>query len=239
MTFNIAGKVALVTGANRGIGKAIVESFLAHGAAKVYLAVRDISSTAELEAKYQDKVQPVALDLSSQQAVSAMAEQAADVDVVVNNAGVAIQTSPLADNIEQSLQLQMDVNVYGLIRIAKAFAPQLEARNGALVQLNSVASLRTNPAYAAYCTSKAASYAITQGLRKEWLDKVTVVSVHPGPIATDMAVDLGLKSDNGPELVAEEIVTAMAAGQFHLYPDDFARKLGSAYQSYATSVVEA
>lgn len=238
MAFEIANKVALVTGANRGIGKAIVEMLLTQGATKVYLAVRDTNSTTALQQQHGDKVVTVALDLSSEAALAELAKQANDVDIVVNNAGVAIGADPLADNMLASLATEMEVNVNGLIRIAQAFAPQLEARQGALVQLNSVASLRSNPKAGSYCVSKAASYSVTQALRKSWLDKgVTVMSVHPGPIATDMASDLGLDAPEGPETVADAIAAAFKSGDFHVYPDRFAQAMGDDYASFADKVV--
>ncbi|WP_216825114.1 SDR family NAD(P)-dependent oxidoreductase [Agarilytica rhodophyticola] len=95
MKINIKDKVALVTGANRGIGLAIVESFIAHGAQKVYLAVRNKSTTAELVEKYGEKVMPVQVDVSDEASVKQLATQAKDVDVVVNNAGTLEVADPL------------------------------------------------------------------------------------------------------------------------------------------------
>ncbi|WP_028116062.1 SDR family oxidoreductase [Ferrimonas senticii] len=237
--FSVAGKVALVTGANRGIGKAIVEALVSHGAAKVYLAVRDVHSTAALEQRFGVKVQTVALDLASESALAQLACQCHDVELLVNNAGVAQTCGVLAEDMIATLQRQMEVNVYGLIRMAQAFAPQLQACSGALVQLNSVASLRSNDRFASYCASKAASYSVTQALRKQWLGKVQLLSVHPGPIATDMVGDLGLTSQVSPSDVAEQIIAALHTGQFHLYPDPFSQSLASHYHGYAQAVVEA
>jgi short-subunit dehydrogenase len=134
------------------------------------------------------------------------------------------------------------VNVYGLIRVAQAFAPVLAANGGgAFVQLNSVVSLKSFADFATYSASKAAAYSITQGLRDKLKAQGTrVVSVHPGPIATDMADAAGLTAvADPPSVVADGIVAALAAGEFHVFPDKMARDFWSAYQGFARGVVEA
>ena len=127
----------------------------------------------------------------------------------------------------ESLQFEMNANVYGLIRVAQAFAPVLKANGGgAFVQLNSVASVKTFPDFATYCASKAASYSITQGLRGSLRGQGThVVSVHPGPIQTDMAVAAGFGDCNSsPSLVAMPIFDAIARRSF----SRLARSIGRA-----------
>lgn len=188
MGFDIAGKTALVTGANRGIGKAIVESFIANGAAKVYAAARNPDSAKPLVDQFGGKVVPIKLDLSDPQTILDAAKAATDVQVVVNNAGILKPASPLDEHAIQTMLEEIDVNVFGLIRVAQAFAGVLKANGGgAFVQLNSVASLKSFPDFATYCASKAAAYSITQALREKLGEQGTaVLSVHPGPIATDM-----------------------------------------------------
>jgi len=241
MGFSIENKVALVTGANRGIGKAIVESFLKHGAKKVYLAVRDLASSKELEQTYGDKVKSLQLDVSDPNSIQLAAAQASDVDVVVNNAGVLVPASALDEHTEQALSKELDVNVFGLIRIAKAFVATLEQNQGALVQLNSVASIKNFAELSTYSASKAAAYSITQGIREQLAPKgVTVLSVHPGPIATDMAAQAGFTEETGADpvtSVSEGIVAALASGNFHLFPDTMAKEFEAAYQGYAGALI--
>jgi NAD(P)-dependent dehydrogenase (short-subunit alcohol dehydrogenase family) len=240
MSTTIENKVALVTGANRGIGKAIVESFLSHGAKKVYLAVRNPGSTRALEEKYRDKVVTVQADVSDGDSIKRLAEQATDVDIVVNNAGVLVPSSPLGENVEQALAKELDVNVFGLLRVANAFAEILENNQGALVQLNSVASIKNFADLSTYSASKAASYSLTQGLREKLGEKgVSVVSVHPGPIATDMAAEAGFPEGESPATVSEGIVSALKAGEFHLFPDTMAKQFEAAYQSFSDNCVMA
>ena len=134
------------------------------------------------------------------------------------------------------------MNVYGLIRMAQAFAPVLAANGGgAFVQLNSVVSVKNFASSATCSASKAAAYSITQALRDTLKAQGTqVMSVHAGPIATDMANSAGLGAIAEPaSLVADGIVAALAAGEFHVFPDSMARKFWSAYQGFARAVVEA
>jgi len=240
MGIEIKGKIALVTGANRGIGKAIVESFIEHGAAKIYLAVRDIKKTDALVSKYGAKVAPVYVDISKPESIVNLAQKATDVQIMVNNAGVLTVTDLLNENVEEALQYELNINTFGLLRMARAFVPTLEKNsNGAIVQINSVASLKNFSELSTYSISKAASYSMTQGLKDILANKgITVLSVHPGPIATDMANEAGIADIAEPaSLVSEGIINALKEGIFHLFPDSRAKEFGTAYQSYSENMI--
>lgn len=232
----------LVTGANRGIGKAIVEKFLKEGAAKIYAAARNLESLNPLLATYGDRVIPVHVDLNQPETITKAAELATDVEMVVNNAGMLKVESPLSEGAIAALQMEMEVNVYGLIRVAQAFSPVLKANGGGvLVQMNSVASVKNFADFATYSASKAASYSITQGLRDKLQEQGTrVMSVHPGPIATDMAQTAGFTEMAEPAvLIPEAIIAALHNNEFHVYPDSMAKQVGGVYADFATNIVEA
>ena len=242
MSIEVQGKSVLVTGANRGIGKAISETLIKHGAAKIYAAVRNPASAEPLVSAHGEKIIPLELDLTRPDTIQAAAKTASDVTVVINNAGVLRTATAFSEDAIEALQFEMDANVFGLIRMAQAFAPVLKSNGGGVfVQLNSVVSMKCFPQFTTYCASKAAAYSITQAMHSLLKDQGTaVLSVHPGPIATDMGDAAGLTAiAEPPELVGEAIVAALKAGDFHVFPDSMAKQIGGAYQSFAQNVVEA
>lgn len=241
MSHDISNKTALVTGANRGIGKAIVSCFLQHDAKKIYAGVRSLDKAAALVAEHGDRVVPIEIDYEKPASIIAAAKVASDVEVVVSNAGVLVGADVMAEDVIDQFQKELNINVYGLLRMAQAFAPVLKANGGgAFVQLNSIASLYSFPGKATYPASKAASYSFTQALRPAFAAQGTaILSVHPGPIDTDMAAESGLENTDPPSVVSEGIVAALKAGDFHLFPDRMAKDFEKAYHNFAESIIEA
>lgn len=242
MSIKVKDKVVLVTGANRGIGKVIVESLFRDGAAKVYGAVRNPDSLDELKQEFGDRLVAIELDLTKPETIESAAATATDVEIVINNAGVLRTADALAGDAIDALKFELNGNVFGLLHIAQAFAPVLKSNGGgALVQLNSIVSMKSFPQFATYSASKAAAYSITQALKLSLAEQGTsVVSVHPGPIATEMGDAAGLTEiAEPPQLVADAILGALAENRFHAFAGSMAEQIGQAYDSFATNVVEA
>lgn len=238
----LANEVVFITGANRGIGKAILTEAIHRGSRKVYAAVRDPKSVDSLVAEFGDKVVPVQVDLSKPETVKKAAELASDATVVINNAGALTTTTALDEDVVSSLEYLIDINVSGLLRVAQAFAPVLQKNGGgALAQINSVVSIKAFPEFATYSASKAASYSITQALREQLKPQGThVISVHPGPIATDMGDEAGLTAiAEPPSVVAEALFDALERKEFHVFPDTMAKSFWQPYSVYAQNVLEA
>jgi NAD(P)-dependent dehydrogenase (short-subunit alcohol dehydrogenase family) len=219
----LSDKVALVTGANRGIGAAIVRELLKAGAAKVYAAARD---TKTLPAFGDPRVVPLQLDVTSDASVNAAAAEARDVDVLVNNAG----TLAFGDYINASLETfeeDMRTNYFGTLRVLRAFTPQFSARqSGTIANVSSVVGLSAVPLMAGYSASKAAIHSLTQSLRGTLeKDNITVIGIYPGPIATDLAKPVPYPDKATPEHAAANIVKGIAEGQTYIFPDPMARQV--------------
>ncbi len=183
--------VALVTGANRGIGQAFLEALRNAGVKQVYAAARDAASLAEIVTGDSGRTVPLKLDVTEPKQVRAAAELAKDVTLLVNNAGVAFFRGFIsADDIEGA-RLEMEVNYFGTLAMSRAFAPVLKRNGGgAIINIASIAAHVNFPILGPYSASKAAVHSLTQGLRAELSNQGTqVIGVYPGPVDTDMAKD--------------------------------------------------
>lgn len=241
MSGQIKDKTILITGSNRGIGKAMVESFLKHGARKIYAGVRRLDAALPLTETFGDRIQALHIDLNDPASIQAAAVAADDVDMVINNAGILENCSPLDPQAVELWRLQERVNVEGLLHMARVFAPTLKSNGGgAFVQINSSASLRCSARFAIYAATKAAAYSICQGLREEFAQQATrMLSVHPGPILTDMAVKAKIDKDaDPPEVVAEAIIEALSSNRFLVFPGKTAGQVGHAYEPFAKAFIE-
>ena len=225
----IEHSIALVTGANRGIGKAIVEELLARGASKVYAGVRNTDSTKSLVAQYGNRVVPLELDVTNKGHIAAAASAAPDVQILVNNAGIVSGMGRSITENEQGFRDELEVNVFGPLAMATAFRSAIESTRGVIVNLNTVGSLVSFPMAPSYSASKAASHSITQALRLELGPKgVSVIGVYPGPVDTDMAAEITWPKET-PQQVAREILDAVESGVDDVFPDDMARDIQRQY----------
>ncbi len=215
---DIEGSVALVTGANRGLGQAFTRLLLDHGAAKVYGAARDPGAISV------PGVEPIRLDITSTEDVRSAAELAGDVTILVNNAGILTGTSVLADDAIEGARREFETNVLGPLAVSRAFAPVL-ARNGggAIVNVLSVLSWLSAPPAAMYSAAKAASWSLTNSLRVDLAPQGTlVVGVHVGYMDTDMTADVDAPKV-APEIVAEATIDALRHGRTEVLADDTSR----------------
>jgi NAD(P)-dependent dehydrogenase (short-subunit alcohol dehydrogenase family) len=223
--------VVVITGANRGIGKALVEAYLKRGVKKIYAAARQPATLADLVALDQQKVVALEVDVTKPATLAAAATVAHDANVLINNAGV-LSFANILDASEESLRQDMEVNYFGLIAMTKAFVPVLEQNGGGSVaNLLSVVSLASMPAIAGYNASKAAAFSITQAMRADLAArKIHVLGVFPGPIDTDMAKDLPMEK-TPPAIVANEIIDGIAARAEDVFPDPMSKQVAALWRS--------
>jgi NAD(P)-dependent dehydrogenase (short-subunit alcohol dehydrogenase family) len=219
---DIEGSVALVTGANRGIGKALAEELLARGAAKVYAGVRDPRSVTDA------RLVPVALDVTDAEQVARAADELRDVDIVVNNAGIGRPARPLEAALDDA-RAELEVNYLGIVSMTKAFAPVLAANGGgAVVNLLSVVSWIGAPNLATYSASKAAAWNYTNAARVQLKGQGTqVVGVHVGYVDTDLTA--GFEVDKiAPEVVVAAVLDGVESGAPEVVVDEWSRNVKAA-----------
>lgn len=232
MGYSIKGKTALVTGANRGIGEAIVDALLAAGAAKVYAAARDTANLAPLRARHGKRVVALRLDVTDATQIATAAAAAPDVQLLVNNAGVVGHTGGAFTDPKWlgAGRQEMEVNYFGTFAVSQAFAPVLASNGGgAIVNIASVASLVNFALFASYSISKAAAHSLTQATRMMLRDQGTqVFGVYPGPIDTRMAEDIPFEKTS-PADAARAIIAGIEAGTEEIFPDPMSRDMGAAY----------
>lgn len=231
MAIRLAGITAFVTGANRGIGRALVEALVARGAARVYAAARHPASLGSL---HDSRVVPIELDVTDPGQIRAAARTAGDVALLINNAGVVGQSGRefLDPSWLDAGRLEYEVNVLGALAVTQAFAPALARHGGgAVVNLSSVAALAAFPLLLSYSGSKAAIHSLTQATRAALKAQGTFVAgVYPGPIDTDMAKPFDVPK-TPPGVAAERILDGIEAAREEIFPDPFAEQIGGLFQT--------
>lgn len=227
----IQNAVALVTGANRGIGRSIVEELLRQGARRVYATARRTEALEPVLALDRDRVRALVLDVTDPVTVDAAAAAATDVNLLVNNAGVADFGGVLDLPLDRARR-DMEVNYFGLLGVTRAFAPLIEANGGgAVINLLSAVSLASMPGLGGYSASKAAAWSLTQALRGDLGKRgITVHGVFPGPVDTDMAKGF-LMEKTAPLEVARVVLTSVEAGIEDIFPDPMSQGVYAAWSS--------
>jgi NAD(P)-dependent dehydrogenase (short-subunit alcohol dehydrogenase family) len=216
---HIANSVALVTGANRGIGRAFVEVLMSGGARRVYAAARNPSLLEPLVALDRARIIPLKLDITSQQEAHTAAQAASDVNLLINNAGVLASGGLLTSDIG-SLRQDIDTNYLGTLNVIRNFAPVIERNGGgSIVNVLTLIALASMPGFGGYSASKAAAYSMTQALRAELAKKgIQVHAVFPGAVDTDMIRSVEMPKTN-PLAVAQAVLAAVEADEADIFPD--------------------
>ncbi len=225
----IADKAVLITGANRGLGQALVEQALARGARRVYAAARRPLSHPD------GRVTPVRLDVTDAAQIRAAVDTVGSLDVLVNNAGVSM-VDDLGDRA--AIDRHLAVNLFGTYGVSQAFLPLLIRSRGAIVNVLSLAALATVPVTPAYAISKAAAFSMSQSQRALLgRHAVTVHIALPGPVDTDMIRDWDIPK-TAPSSVASAIIDGIETGEEEIFPDPMSAAIGRGWSDSPVKALE-
>lgn len=216
---NIKGSVALVTGANRGIGKAYVTALLDRGATKIYAGMRDITGYEPAA-----NVEAIRIDITNGADISAAAEICSDVSLLINNGGLNHNTSLIAHSDLDNARAEIETNYFGTLNMCRAFAPALkENGGGVIVNMLSILARVNLPLMGSLCASKAAALSMTQGVRAELAGQQTaVIAVMPGAVDTRMSEGFPPPKADPKDVVAE-VLDGIEAGVEEIFPGDMAK----------------
>jgi len=226
---NIASKTVLITGANRGIGRALLEDALRRGAKRVYAGTRQ-------PLVYSDgRVTPLTLDVTNAAQIKGAVDNVESLDILINNAGLDLHDDL---NERAGLEGHLAVNLYGTYGVTQAFLPLLARSRGAIVNVLSLAALAGLPFTPAYSISKAAAFSLTQSLRALWAGRgVRVHAVLAGPVDTDMTRGLDLPKAS-PESVARSIFDGVEKEEEDIFPDPMSGAIAGGWRSGAAKALE-
>ena len=225
----IANRAVLVTGANRGIGQALVEEALRRGAKRVYAGTRRPFSHLD------SRVTPLTLDVTNAEQTQGAVKSVESLDILINNAGLALYDD-LSDRV--ALERHLAVNLFGTYGVTQAFLPLLTRSRGAIVNILSVAALAALPIIPAYSISKAAAFSLSQSLRALLAGQgVSVHAVLPGPVDTDMSRGFDVPKAS-PESVARAIFDGVEKGEEDIFPDPMSASMAESWRSGAVKSAE-
>lgn len=223
------GKAVLITGANRGIGRALVEEALRRGAKRVYAATRQPFVHSD------ERVTPVTLDVTNAEQIQKAVAHLGDLDILINNAGVTM-FDDLSDR--SAIERLLAVNLFGTYSVSQAFLPLLARSQGAMVNVLSMAGVAAVPFSPAYSISKAAAFSLTQSLRALWAGRgVSIHTVLAGPVDTDMSRDLPIPKAS-PESVARAIFDGVENGDEDIFPDPMSQSVAEGWRNGVAKALE-
>ncbi|MPZ96374.1 MAG: SDR family NAD(P)-dependent oxidoreductase [Propionibacteriales bacterium] len=226
---SINNATVLVTGANRGIGRALVDESLHRGAARVYAGTRRPLTHPD------ERVVPLVLDVTDDAQIRAAHQHVESLDILFNNAGVARQDDL---SVRASIQAHLDVNVFGTYAVTQAFRSLLTQSHGAVVNVLSIGALAPIPGLPAYSISKAAAFSLTQSLRALLTDcGVHVHAALAGPVDTDMTRDLDVPKASA-ESVARAILDGVENGEEEIFPDPMSAAFAPSWHTGAAKILE-
>ncbi|OLC24872.1 MAG: short-chain dehydrogenase [Thaumarchaeota archaeon 13_1_40CM_4_48_7] len=227
---NIENKTILITGANRGIGRALVDEALRRGAKRVYAGTR-----SEALQNADERVTPVTLDVTSAAQIQGAVENVQSLDILVNNAGVDLHDD-LSDRA--GIERHLAVNLFGTHGVTQAFLPLLAHSRGAIVNVLSLAALAGVPFSPAYSISKAAAFSLTQSLRALWAGRgVNVHAIFAGPVDTDMTRGFDIPKAS-PESVVRAIFDGVEKGEEDIFPDPMSASIADSWRTGVTKTLE-
>jgi NAD(P)-dependent dehydrogenase (short-subunit alcohol dehydrogenase family) len=225
----IANKAVLVTGANRGIGKALVAEALRRGAKRVYAGSRQPLVNSD------GRVTPLTLDVTSAAQIQGAVEKVESLDILINNAGIAFYDD-LSDRT--ALDRQLAVNLFGTYGVTRGFLPLLTRSQGAIVNVLSALALAPLPIISSYSISKAAAFSMTQALRALLAGRgVSVHAVLAGPVDTDMTRGFEIPKST-PESVAKGILDGLEAKEEEIFPDPMSQSLAEGWRNGVAKALE-
>ena len=221
----VQGKNVVVSGANGGIGGALVAELMARGAAKVYAAARNVAAVEPLVRQFGERVVAVPLDVTDAGSVARALDQCPDTDILINNAGINHNMWLLGPTGMEAARAEIEVNYLGTLAMCRAFAPVLTRRQGMIVAIVSIIGLVNLPINGTYCASKAALHSLVQGVRAELAPGgVRVVGVYPGPVDTRLTAGLQMPKAT-PAEVAAAIVAGIVANEEEIFPDPMSQQV--------------
>jgi NAD(P)-dependent dehydrogenase (short-subunit alcohol dehydrogenase family) len=224
----IENAVALVTGANGGIGQNFVEALQKAGASRIYAGARNPKSLDAIAAIDPQRIIPISLDIIDEQSVIAAAAKCTDVNLLINNAGIGLLKGFISATDLASARAEMEVNYFGTLNMCRAFAPVLQANGGgAIVNMLSILAKVNLPMNASYCASKAAALLMTQGVRAELASQGTlVIGVMPGTVDTEASRHFP-PPKVAPEFVAQTALQAVIDEVEDVYPGEQAQQMAA------------